>query len=211
MKIRPDLEVIVFDLGNVLIDIDYAKAMSTMKSALPIHLHPKVDQCYAAEFHKAYERGELDSATFRNEFRNYFDQYWSDAQVDALWNSLLGSLPAYRLDLVRQLKAHYQVAILSNTNEIHIHAVEDMLAKEYGMDNFASLFDWVFYSHQVGLAKPDRAIYQHLVDTVGVYPSQILFFDDLAANIEGAAALGIQSIRVEGPHTLLDFFADVYH
>ncbi|MCE2707690.1 MAG: HAD family hydrolase [Bacteroidota bacterium] len=211
MKIRPDLELIVFDLGNVLIDIDYAKAMSTMKSVIPIHLHPKVDQCYSAEFHKAYERGELDSSTFRNEFRNYFEQYWSDDEVDALWNSLLGSLPAYRLDLIRQLKTHFQVAILSNTNEIHIHAVEDMLAKEYGMDNFASLFDWVFYSHQVGLAKPDQAIYQHLVDTVGVDPSQILFFDDLAANIEGAAALGIQSIRVEGPHTLLDFFADVYH
>ncbi|MFN5332067.1 MAG: HAD family hydrolase [Bacteroidota bacterium] len=211
MKIRPDLELIVFDLGNVLIDIDYAKAMSTMKSVIPIHLHPIVDQCYSAEFHKAYERGELDSSTFRNEFRNYFEQYWSDDEVDALWNSLLGSLPAYRLDLIRQLKTHFQVAILSNTNEIHIHAVEDMLAKEYGMDNFASLFDWVFYSHQVGLAKPDQAIYQHLVDTVGVDPSQILFFDDLAANIEGAAALGIQSIRVEGPHTLLDFFADVYH
>ena len=107
MKIRPDLELIVFDLGNVLIDIDYAKAMSTMKSVIPIHLHPKVDQCYSAEFHKAYERGELDSSTFRNEFRNYFEQYWSDDEVDALWNSLLGSLPAYRLDLIRQLLQYW--------------------------------------------------------------------------------------------------------
>jgi len=211
MKIRPDLEVIVFDLGNVLIDIDYAQAMSTIKSALPAPLHPKVDQCYAAEFHKAYERGEIDSPSFRNAFRDYFEQDWSDNEVDALWNSLLGSLPAYRLDLVRKLKSHHQVAILSNTNEIHIQAVEVVLAQEYGMDNFSSLFDWVFYSHQVGLAKPDRAIYQHLVDTVGVDPSQILFFDDLSANVDGAAAVGIPSIRVEGPHTLLDFFADVYH
>jgi len=211
MKIRPDLELIVFDLGNVLIDIDYTKAMSQMKSVLPNALHPKVDQCYAAEFHKAYERGEIDSPSFRNAFRDYFEQDWSDNEVDALWNSLLGSLPAYRLDLVRKLKSQYQVAILSNTNEIHIQAVEVMLAQEYGMDNFSSLFDWVFYSHQVGLAKPDRAIYQHLVDTVGVDPSQILFFDDLLANVDGAAALGIPSIRVEGPHTLLDFFADVYH
>lgn len=209
MKNSPDVDFIIFDLGNVLIDIDYQRSLSLIKAELPSALHERVDGCYAAEFHKSYERGELDSPAFRDAFRDYFEQSWSDSEVDFLWNSLLGSLPAYRLELVRKLKARYQVGILSNTNAIHIEAVQDLLQKEHGMDNFDSLFDWVFYSHEMGIAKPSEAIYQQLLQELGTQPSRVLFFDDLLANVQGASAVGIQAIQVMGPETLLDFFGDV--
>lgn len=209
MKNRPDVDFIIFDLGNVLIDIDYQRSISLIKAELPSALHDRVDGCYAAEFHKGYERGELDSLAFRDAFRDYFEQNWSDTKVDFLWNSLLGKLPAYRLDLVRKLKSQYQVGILSNTNAIHIEAVEGILQAEHGMDNFDTLFDWVFYSHEMGLAKPSAAIYQQLLQELDTQPSRVLFFDDLLANVQGAAALGIQAVQVTGPDTLLDFFGDV--
>ena len=209
MKNWPDVDFVIFDLGNVLIDIDYSRAMNLMKEALPTALHHRVDTCYAAEFHKAYERGEIDSSSFRNAFRDYFEQSWSDAEVDYLWNSLLGELPAYRLDLVRRLKSTYQVGILSNTNEIHVDAVHAILKTEHGMTNFYPLFDRVFYSQEMGLAKPSAAIYQQLLLDLATAPSRVLFFDDLLANVEGAAALGIQSIQVTGPNTIFDFFGDV--
>jgi putative hydrolase of the HAD superfamily len=209
MKNRPDVDFIIFDLGNVLIDIDYQRSLSLIKAELPSRLHERVDGCYAAEFHKMYERGELDSSAFRDAFRDYFEQNWSDSKVDFLWNSLLGNLPAYRLALVNQLKAQYQVGILSNTNAIHIDAVYSVLQAEHGMDNFDTLFDWVFYSHEMGLAKPNAAIYQQLLQELDTQPSRVLFFDDLLANVQGAAALGIQAIQVTGPATLLDYFGDV--
>jgi epoxide hydrolase-like predicted phosphatase len=209
MKNWPDVDYVIFDLGNVLIDIDYNRAMNLMKEALPKRLHQRVDTCYAAEFHKAYERGEMDSPSFRNAFRAYFEQTWSDSEVDYLWNSLLGELPAYRLDLVRRLKSTYQVGILSNTNEIHINAVHALLQSEHGMANFYPLFDRVFYSQEMGLAKPSRAIYQQLLLELGANPSRVLFFDDLLANVEGAAAVGIQAVQVTGPNTIFDFFGDV--
>lgn len=209
MKNRPDVDFIIFDLGNVLIDIDYQRSLSLIKAELPSTLQDRVDGCYAAEFHKAYERGELDSPAFRVAFRDYFEQSWSDTKVDFLWNSLLGSLPAYRLELVRKLKANYQVGILSNTNAIHIEAVHDLLKKEHGMDNFDGLFDWVFYSHEMGLAKPYQEIYQQLLLELGTTADRVLFFDDLLANVQGAAAVGIQAVQVKGPATLLDFFGDV--
>ncbi len=209
MKNWPDVDYVIFDLGNVLIDIDYNRAMNLMKEALPKRLHQRVDTCYAAEFHKTYERGEMDSQSFRNAFRAYFEQTWSDSEVDYLWNSLLGELPAYRLDLVRRLKSTYQVGILSNTNEIHINAVHALLQSEHGMANFYPLFDRVFYSQEMGLAKPSRAIYQQLLLELGANPSRVLFFDDLLANVEGAAAIGIQAVQVTGPNTIFDFFGDV--
>lgn len=209
MKNRPDVDFVIFDLGNVLIDIDYHQSMALMKSALPASLHDKVDTCYAAEFHKAYEKGQLSSAEFRQEFRHYFQTNWSDAEVDYYWNSLLGSIPAYRLELVRKLKTQYQVGILSNTNEIHIEAVYVQLQAEHNLANFDPIFDWVFYSHEMGLAKPSQDIYQKLLLELGTTANRVLFFDDLQANVAGAASVGIQAIQVMGPHTLVDFFGDV--
>jgi putative hydrolase of the HAD superfamily len=209
MKNWPDVDFVIFDLGNVLIDIDYSRAMNLMKAALPAALHHRVDTCYAAEFHKAYERGEIDSPSFRNAFRDYFEQSWSDAEVDYLWNSLLGELPDYRLDLVRRLKTKYQVGILSNTNQIHVDAVHELLQAEHGMSNFYPLFDRVFYSQEMGLSKPSAAIYQQLLLELGTTPSRVLFFDDLLANVEGAAGLGIQAVQVTSPNTIFEFFGDV--
>ncbi len=209
MKNRPDVDFVIFDLGNVLIDIDYHQSMALIKSALPASLHDKVDTCYAAEFHKAYEKGQLSSAEFRQEFRHYFQTNWSDAEVDYYWNSLLGSIPAYRLELVRKLKTQYQVGILSNTNEIHIEAVYVQLQAEHNLANFDPIFDWVFYSHEMGLAKPSQDIYQKLLLELGTTANRVLFFDDLQANVAGAASVGIQAIQVMGPHTLVDFFGDV--
>jgi putative hydrolase of the HAD superfamily len=209
MKNRPDVDFVIFDLGNVLIDIDYTQAMDLMKSALPTVLHDRVDHCYTADFHKAYEKGQISSTEFRQEFRNYFQTNWSDSEVDYYWNSLLGTIPAYRLELVRKLKAQYQVGILSNTNEIHIDAVYAQLQAQHGMDNFDPLFDWVFYSHEMGLAKPNQDIYQQLLLELGTTANRVLFFDDLKANVDGAASLGIQAIQVVGPETLLNFFGDV--
>ena len=209
MKNRPNVDFVIFDLGNVLIDIDYHHSMALMKSALPSSLHDKVDNCYSAEFHKDYEKGELTSAEFRQEFRSYFHTNWSDAEVDYYWNSLLGTIPDYRLEMVRKLKTQYQVGILSNTNEIHIEAVYAQLQAQHGMDNFDSLFDWVFYSHEIGLAKPSQDIYQKRLLELGTTANRVLFFDDLQANVAGAASVGIQAIQVMGPHTLIDFFGNV--
>lgn len=209
MKNRPDVDFVIFDLGNVLIDIDYNHAMALMKSALPTPMHGLVDHCYTADFHKAYEKGEISSAKFRQELRDYFQTNWTDAEVDYYWNSLLGTIPAYRLELVRKLKSQYQVGILSNTNEIHIDAVYAQLQTEHGMDNFDPLFDWVFYSHEMGLAKPNQDIYQQLLLELRTTANRVLFFDDLKANVDGAASIGIQAIQVVGPETLLNFFGDV--
>ena len=209
MKNRPDVDFVIFDLGNVLIDIDYTQAMDLMKSALPTTMHDRVDHCYTADFHKAYEKGQISSTEFRQKFRAYFQTNWLDAEVDYYWNSLLGTIPAYRLELVRKLKAQYQVGILSNTNEIHIDAVYAQLQVQHGMDNFDPLFDWVFYSHEMGLAKPNQDIYQQLLLELGTTANRVLFFDDLKANVDGAASLGIQAIQVVGSETLLNFFGDV--
>lgn len=209
MKILHDVDFLIFDLGNVIIDIDYNHTFQLIKSLVPETYHHKVDQFYQTDFHKDYEKGLIDSPAFRNEVRNYFEQSWTDSEVDQLWNSLLGKIPAYRLDLVRKLKKNYRVGVLSNTNEIHIQGVNELLKTEYGMDNFDSIFDRVFYSHEMGLAKPSEEIYRKMVSELGITPEKVLFFDDLKANVDGAKAIGINAVQVTGPQVLVEFFNHV--
>lgn len=209
MKKAIDADFLIFDLGNVIIDIDYQRSLNLIKSLLPSSFNLKVDNFYSTEFHKAYEKGLIDSPTFRNEVRNYFEQNWDDEQVDELWNSLLGKIPKERLDLVHKLKSEYQVGVLSNTNEIHIEAVYKMLKSDFKMDRFETLFDRVFYSHRMGMAKPSQAIYHKMLEDLGASADRVIFFDDLEVNVEGAKSVGIQAVHVTGPSVLFDFFENV--
>lgn len=209
MKKAIDADFLIFDLGNVIIDIDYQRSLNLIKSILPSSYNSKVESFYATDFHKAYEKGLIDSPTFRNEVRNYLEQDWEDDKVDALWNSLLGKIPKERLDLVSKLKQSFQVGVLSNTNPIHMDAVHGMLKNDFGMERFEQLFDRVFYSHEMGLAKPTKEIYHKMLDELGVKADRVVFFDDLEANVAGAKSVGIQAIHVTGPNVIFDFFRHV--
>ncbi|OOG77100.1 HAD family phosphatase [Algoriphagus sp. A40] len=209
MKNAPDADFLIFDLGNVIIDLDYNRAFNLIKSEVPPAYHSKVDSFYVTDFHKAYEKGEIDSQTFRNEIRAYFGQSWEDSKVDELWNSILGKIPNERIELVSKLKGNYQLAVLSNTNEIHIDAVYEMLRMDHGMEGFEPLFDRIFYSHEMGLAKPSAEIYERMLFELGTSADRVIFFDDLEANVLGAVSLGIKAIQVTGPNVIFDFFGHV--
>ncbi|TDQ18599.1 putative hydrolase of the HAD superfamily [Algoriphagus boseongensis] len=209
MKNVPDADFVIFDLGNVIIDIDYHRSLNLIKSLVSNQLHDRVDQFYLTDFHKAYEKGKISSENFRNQVRNYFEQNWSDQKVDELWNSLLGKIPPQRLDLVKKLKEKYRLGILSNTNEIHIDAVNQMLVEDFSVRNFNELFDHVFYSHEMGLAKPSTEIYSTMLNQLNTAPDRVIFFDDLEANVKGASSVGINAVHVTGPQVLFDFFSHV--
>jgi glucose-1-phosphatase len=209
MKNAPNADFFIFDLGNVIIDIDYHRSLNLIKTLVPQYLHSRVDAFYSTDFHKAYEKGLIDSPAFRDEVRSYFEQNWDDSKVDELWNSLLGKIPGERLDLVSKLKQNYQVGVLSNTNEIHIEAVNKMLKSDFGVERFDTLFDWVFYSHEMGMAKPSPEIYLQMLAELGAAAERVVFFDDLEANVKGAASVGIQAVHVTGPNVLFDFFGNV--
>ena len=205
MKIIPDVDFLIFDLGNVIVDIDYQHSLELIKKELPENHHDKAELFYLTDFHKKYEKGEIDSAKFRNEVRTYFEQDWSDEKVDDLWNSLLKEIPRERIDLISRLKDNYKLGILSNTNEIHIDAVYKMLNQNFALENFDSLFNHVFLSHEMGLSKPSAEIYHTMVNQLGTKPERVVFFDDLEANVNGAASIGIHAVHVTGPQVIFDY------
>ena len=209
MKNASDADFLIFDLGNVIIDIDYQKALNRIKEEVPIDLHGKVEGFYLTDFHKDYEVGRINSDEFRQAVRAYFQQDWSDEKVDELWNSLLLKIPVERLELISKLREKFQVGVLSNTNLIHINAVNRILQNDHSLQNFDPIFDWVFLSHEMGLAKPSAEIYEKMLVDLGTSGDRVVFFDDLIANVEGAKEVGIQAVHVTGPQVIFDYFKNV--
>jgi putative hydrolase of the HAD superfamily len=97
--------------------------------------------------------------------------------------------------LLADLKPHYRLASVSNTNEIHWQRFRD----EWSLDGH---FHHNFPSHRVGRLKPDADYFQHVLDELGTHAANVLFVDDNAINVDAAAKLGIVARQVAGPESV---------
>jgi glucose-1-phosphatase len=206
MKNPENIEFLIFDLGNVIIDIDYDFSINELKRLLPVKKHSLTEDFFTSNFHKEFEKGLISPEQFRNEIRNLYGENWDDEQIDHIWNSLLREIPQERIDLIKFLRKNYRTAVLSNTNQIHVEKFDEILQQNTSEKSLFELFDLVFLSHEMGLAKPDVAIYETVLNKISLSPDKVLFFDDLPANIEGAKKIGIQTFHVSHKKALLEFF-----
>ena len=94
------------------------------------------------------------------------------------------------LELAASLATRLPRILLSNTNAIHM----DYVLKQFPM---LQEFDAQIYSHEIGLLKPDRAIYALALRRSGLEAGRTLFIDDLHVNVEGARTVGLQAIQFE--------------
>jgi glucose-1-phosphatase len=206
MKNPENVEFLIFDLGNVIIDIDYDFSINELKRLLPVEKHNLTENFFTSNFHKDFEKGLISSEQFRNEIRNLYGENWDDEQIDHIWNSLLREIPQERIDLIKFLRKNYRTAVLSNTNQIHVEKFDEILQQNTSEKSLFELFDLVFLSHEMGLAKPDVAIYETVLKKISISPDKVLFFDDLAANLEGAKKTGIQTYQISHQKGLVEFF-----
>jgi glucose-1-phosphatase len=126
----------------------------------------------------------------------------SDTQIVDAWNAMLLHFPIRRLQILQQLRNYYDLYLLSNTNEIHEAAFNDILSREHGMPGLGVFFDRVYLSHRVGLRKPMPEIFEKVLHDNNLNATETLFIDDSPQHIEGAKKLGIQTIYLEKGMTI---------
>ncbi|MFH2040507.1 MAG: HAD-IA family hydrolase [Chloroflexota bacterium] len=110
--------------------------------------------------------------------------------INEFWKVYLGELNIEFIDFIKQLRRGYKIALLSNS---FIGARK----KENANYHFQELTDVIIYSHEVGLVKPDIAIYQMICDQLGMLPEETLFIDDEETNINAAHEFGMHTILFE--------------
>ncbi len=187
------LQNLILDLGGVIIDLDFNRLAAAFKS-LGIsdfgELYSKAKQDHLFD---DFEKGALSPDQFRDRVRANLPGGVSDEQIDFAWNQILAGLPKDRLDFIRRLKRHYTVYLLSNTNPIHIAAFTKYADDAYGVGYFTETFDKIYYSSDVKLRKPDREIYELVLNENKLNLNETLFIDDNVVNIEGALKVGLPS------------------
>jgi putative hydrolase of the HAD superfamily len=158
----------------------------------------QLDKFYWADRH-AYDEGKLTGVAF-------WQKLVRDAEIgettglaeelnvwDArMWTTQNRAMLAWQLEL----KQHgIKTAILSNMGD-------NVLANIERTFDWLARFDVLVWSYQLGMAKPEPAIYQHTLRELGVEPGEALFIDDRLVNIEAARALGMRGILFSTVDTL---------
>jgi putative hydrolase of the HAD superfamily len=191
------IHTLILDLGGVLIDVDYratARHFEGLGVAGFDRLYSKAKQ---TDLFDRFETGALSPQGFRDEVRVLLGAALSDAEIDAGWNAMLGTIPPQRIALVRALKQRYQLLLLSNTNAIHVPAFEAIIARDLGITDFKGLFHGAYYSCALGMRKPDAAIYRHVLALHGADPARTLFIDDSIQHVIGARAAGLRAEHLQ--------------
>ena len=209
MKLNNNIENLIFDMGNVIIDIDISLTIKELKNGLTESEFLLADEFMKSELHTDFESGAINEKEFRNGIRMAFKKEWEDEWIDKVWNTLLLTIPKERVALLKALRKDYKLYLLSNTNSIHFKVVEEIFRQGHPEDTFLGLFDRVFLSHEMGLRKPDKKIYEKVVEEIGAKPEQCIFFDDLQENLNAAKEVGLQTHLIDHPKALLEFFSYV--
>ncbi|HJV06730.1 MAG TPA: HAD family phosphatase [Chromobacteriaceae bacterium] len=185
-----EVEVLVFDLGGVLVDwngvdplIELTAGRLSREAARQFWMHTP----WVAEL----DSGRCTPEQFAAAMTEELELGLSASEMTRLLGEWVqGPYPGVK-PLLQQLKARYRLAVLSNNNALHWEKIgRDMVWDE--------LFDATFASHLLGLRKPEAAIYQHVQQQLAVSPSHIVFFDDNIECVEAARRVGWQAFHTKG-------------
>ncbi|MEB3357852.1 MAG: HAD family phosphatase [Synechococcales bacterium] len=202
------IDAIIFDLGGVIINIRYASTIEALGQLCNLSVESLYTQHNQVGLFDAYEMGCLTSGEFRQGLRQLLCVSCSDQEIDDAWNAMLLDIPRRRLDLLAALGQRKRIFLLSNTNEIHKLAFDQIFAESVGMTlgTISDLFEKAYYSHLMGDRKPNPSIFQTVLTENGLNASRTLFIDDTARHIEGAQSVGLKTCHLTQDQSLETLF-----
>ena len=182
--------LLLFDLGGVLVDYD---PIGPLARLLPHRNdHRAIVRRWANRDElRRFETGQCLPREFAAAVIADFGMRLTPEEFLAnftLWDR--GPLPG-AIALLRSLRRKIRLACLSNNNSVHWSG----LCTEFGVDRE---FDAAYLSHEIGIMKPDRRVYEHVLAAEGVAPQDVVFIDDNAENVASARAIGISAYQCVG-------------
>jgi epoxide hydrolase-like predicted phosphatase len=188
---------LIFDFGNVLINLDFDLTRIEFAKLLTIEgAYATRKKIFDTGIANEYERGKISEAKFFQAFRDASErQDITDTEVRSAWLALLLDIPFERIEMLRKLKQQgYGIYMLSNINHSHATAIHEYLERKFNISEkeWRSHFDILYYSHEIGHRKPDASIFEFMLEDSGLKAEECLFIDDLKENTDMAATFGIQ-------------------
>lgn len=201
---------IIFDLGGVIINLDVNKTISEFSALINQPFEKLYTQKEQNELFNLLDKGAISPDTFFNELKKVTSYTGSIKKMQKAWNAMLLDVPEHRLDTLVTMKHNYNTFLLSNTCEPHIEAFEKELEDTYGIKNFDDYFDKVYYSCRIGMRKPDREIFEHVLRENHLKASETIFIDDSPQHVKGAGECGINAFLLEKKREVKDLLKELH-
>jgi len=184
---------IIFDLGGVLLDIDFKKSISAFEKLGVDNFEEMFSQLKADELFEKLETGKLTEEEFYAAIKKRTKTNITDKEIAGAWNALILDFRTESLDFLEWLAPRYHLYLLSNTNEIHLKYFQQVFRKQTGKPLLDVYFIKAWYSHKLGLRKPGAAIFEFVLDQENITAAETLFIDDTLINIETAQNMGFKT------------------
>lgn len=192
------VDALLFDLGRVVLDIDFSRVLRVWAAHAGVSPDDIVNRFASRDAYMRHERGEMSDDAFFAHLRDELGIALTPAQFLEGWNAIfVGEMPGIAA-LLEQAAKRWPLYAFSNTNAAHVAHFSAHHAEL--LRNFRQ----VFLSSSIGMRKPEPESFDHVIAQIGLPAQRILFFDDLAENIEGARARGLQTVHVTSPTSVAD-------
>ena len=197
---------IIFDLGGVILDIDFSKTQQAFIDLGITNFAEMYGFTHVDSFFRQHEAGKITDEEFIASLQKMAGSSLGTDVIQKAWNALLIRFPAERIELLKKLRQKYRLFLLSNTNAIHVVEFQKIYSNTFQNGSLVDLFDKVYYSNEIGMRKPNAEIYEFVLKDSQLLPEETLFIDDSLPNVEGAKQVGIQAIHLKPGQTILDLF-----
>lgn len=203
-----NIENIIFDLGGVILNIDYFKPVEKFKELGVSDFESLYSKANQSDLFCRFEKGLVSAAEFYTEINAITQLNIDDANLERAWNSIILDFPPTRISILRELSTKFNIYLLSNTNIVHFNYYDSLFKRDFPNSNsFSDLFTKAYYSFELGMRKPDSEIYDFALSDSKLEPSKTLFLDDSEQNLIEAEKLGIQTILINETNTLESIFS----
>jgi putative hydrolase of the HAD superfamily len=189
-----NIKNIIFDLGGVILNIDFTVTQREFVKLGIQNIDETFGQYHQIGFFDQFDRGEIDENEFLLNAQKLFPPHVSQQQIVDAWNAMLFDLPPKRFEYLQMLGKKYRLFLMSNTNSIHHQAYQKLVSETYGIEGLDSLFEKAYYSHKVKMRKPEKRFFDLILNENGLNASETLFVDDTSINTDAAEKYGIKGL-----------------
>lgn len=193
IDIAGNFDVVVFDLGGVVIDLNYETTIRAFQELGSEDFQVLYSQALQSDLFDRYETGQISSLHFINKLKDLLPHHLTPNKIVSAWNAMIQEFQPEKLKFLEQIKETHTTALLSNTNDLHIDWVRRKLSRvsEKPLEDY---FHYTFLSHEIQIRKPDESVFLFICEKMNVSPKRVLFIDDSIQHIEGARKAGLSAI-----------------
>jgi len=190
---KKKVKALLFDLGGVIVDLDYQKTIKAFEKIGLIGAENKYNQFNQHHLFDDFETGRISAPNFIQKIQDEINQYITHEIITNAWNSMILGFQEEKLSRIENISQKIPCYLLSNTNEIHLNYVNNLL-KKTRHSNLDKFFKKCYYSHQIKRRKPDKETFEWVLNDMNYDGSDVLFIEDSPQHIEGAKKANINTL-----------------